>query len=74
MARIFDAGIDFGIDACVQSLVLCRFRLWILSRCRAAAAAFLSARISFEEAISKDDVLSVGSDLGTAHHCASRRP
>jgi len=22
MARIFDAGIDFGIDACVQSLVL----------------------------------------------------
>jgi hypothetical protein len=47
MARIFDAGIDV-----VQSLVMRALR--IPSPCRAAAAAFLSARISFQEAISKD--------------------
>jgi hypothetical protein len=42
--------------------------LRIPSPCRAAAAAFLSARVSFQGAISKDDDLSVGSDLETAHH------
>jgi hypothetical protein len=51
MARIFGTGIDFGIDADVQSLVV-RVVYGFVSQCRAADAASLSARISFQQALS----------------------
>jgi hypothetical protein len=74
MARIFDAGIDLGIDAGMQTLALRVVYGFRYLPPRGATRISSAGGFPSNKRFRNDDVLSVGSDLGRAHDSASPLP